>query len=103
MTALSPAEEAMVSRMGLFDEDVLTDLENSDVVGCCITDCREEAWWRISTYCCGRRWEVCTPHKGAHRERNEARLAAKPQHCTTCNRNFPAGTAYEDVFRVGPL
>lgn len=47
MTALSPAEQAEVTRFGMFDEDILRDMEThwDDALSC--SRCDHDAAWKV--------------------------------------------------------
>ena len=108
MTAPNPtaAEQAEVSRFGMFDLDILAEMEEhaDDALPCWIADCDAEADAALVTRCCRRdRRNLCAEHVQLTRDRWLSEADTSKVSCTTCGHVFPAGTPFDAILEVVPL
>lgn len=97
--ALTPAEQADVTRFGAHDEEILRDLAEhaDDVIPC--GWCAVAATWRLSMRCCNADELTCQKHRDAIRDRFARHDPRARPRCAHCGHRFPAGAPYTDVVR----
>lgn len=103
MTApvLSPAEQAEVDRFGLYDEDVIADLErNQDDTPKCGT-CESPATVVCRLRCCGHSFLACD--NCLARMRQMLALSRAWFYCENCGHHFGFVSGARDVMTVVPL
>lgn len=106
MTAtLSPAEQAEVTRFGMFDKEILEDLEKNwgDTVPCARDDCDTPAVWRVGLRCCPGIIVLCQTHHGESIQRLIRYTALGPVHCVTCRHTWAKNTPVDEIIWDGLL
>lgn len=103
---LTPAEEATVARFGMFDTEILDELEEhaDDTLPCWIDGCDAGADAALITRCCRRdRRDLCAPHVEAARERWASEAGTAKVSCSVRGHVFPAGVEFDVVVEVVPV
>lgn len=101
---LTPTEAAAVTRFGIHDDGVLTDMEeHTDKPVPCLwkyEDCAAPASWSIARACCGlSQGTICTTHLQRWMRRVVEKAGA-PRRCARCGAHVTLGP---HCYRVVPL
>ena len=110
MTALSPVEQAEVTRFGLYDTFIITDMENrsADEAQCEAEGCTAGITTLTMIRCCKAGWRTCDQHFVQEREKAVRFLTmcvarmAHP-HCGKCRHDFKFGAVFDDLYKVIPV
>ena len=107
MTVLSPAEQAEVTRFGLYDTFIIADMENraDDEAQCEAEGCTAGITTLTMIRCCKAGWRTCDEHFLREREKAvwfltmcAARMAHP--HCGRCRHDFRFGAVFDDLYAV---
>ena len=104
---VSPTEEATITRFGMFDTEIITDLENHfhDILPCDEDDCTAESTHLVQIRCCRNPATFCTDHYTTARSSMALRLARMGLNgihptCAKCGHRFPVWSLFEDIYGV---